>query len=187
LNPAADIKWIQHRERNSVVDGWGSVTTPLGTFDALRIRHDITENDSIYQTFFGAGTWIAPPTFTTTQYEWWTTGKKECLLRATLGGFGPTPQSTIEYQDIYLGLDASIDHADFSIDFYPNPAAEWCFFKSSMPFDLIEIHNLNGQLIVQHHNAALQGYFDISDLPTGTYTISVHTSKSILRKKLVKL
>lgn len=187
LNPAADIKWIQHRERNSVVDGWGSVTTPLGTFDALRIRHDITEIDSIYQTFFGAGTWIALPAFTTTQYEWWTTGKKECLLRATVGGFGPTPQSTIEYQDIYLGLDASIDQADFAIDFYPNPATEWCFFKSSMPFDLIEIHNLNGQLIAQHHNAALEGFFDISYLPAGTYTISVHSSKTILRKKLVKL
>ena len=49
LNPATDIKFIQHRERNSVVDGWGTLTTPLGTFQALRIRHDITENDSIYQ------------------------------------------------------------------------------------------------------------------------------------------
>lgn len=187
LNPAADIKWIQYRERNSVVDGWGSVITPLGTFNALRIRHDITESDSIYQTFFGNGTWIAPPTFTTTQYEWWTTGKKEYLLRATVGGFGQNPQSTIEYQDSYLGLDASLTATDFSIDFYPNPAAEWCFFKSAMPFDHIEIQNLNGQVVLQHQNAAMQGYFDISALPTGTYTISVHTAKSILRKKLVKL
>ena len=50
LNPATDIKFIQHRQRNSVVDGWGSITTPLGTFNALRIRHDITENQRVLDT-----------------------------------------------------------------------------------------------------------------------------------------
>lgn len=188
LNPATDIKFIQHRERTSVVDGWGTVTTPLGTFQALRIRHDITENDSIYQTFFGAGTWIAPPSFVTTEYEWWTTGKKEFLVKATVGGFGQNGgAATIEYQDIYLGLDASTDEVNFTFDFYPNPAAEWCFFKSSIPFDLIELTDLNGQVVAQHHNAALNGYFDISELQTGTYTMSIHTSKGVLHKKLVKL
>ena len=188
LNPAADIKFIQHRQRNSVVDGWGSITTPLGTFDALRIRHDITENDSIYQTFFGAGTWIAPPSFTTTEYEWWTTGKKECLVRATIGGFGQNGgAATIEYQDVYLGLDAGLSEAKISVDIYPNPAFEWCFFRSSIPFDYIEVLDLNGQTVFTHENAALQGYFDISELPTGTYTLSIHTSNGVLHKKLVKL
>jgi hypothetical protein len=188
LNPATDIKFIQHRQRNSVVDGWGSITTPLGTFNALRIRHDITENDSIYQTFFGTGSWFAPPSFTTTEYEWWTTGKKECLVRATVGGFGQTGgAATIEYQDIYLGLDAGLNEANFSVDIYPNPASEWCFFKSSTPFDYIQVLNLNGQIVLTHENAATQGYFDISELPTGTYTLTIHTSNGVLYKKLVKL
>lgn len=188
LNPATDIKFIQHRQRNSVVDGWGSITTPVGTFNALRIRHDITENDSIYQTFFGAGTWIAPPSFTTTEYEWWTTGKKEFLVRATVGGFGQTGgTATIEYQDIYLGLDAGLSEAEASIDIYPNPASEWCFFKSTVPFNYLEVQNMKGQVVFTHQNAALQGYFDISELPTGTYTLSIHTSNGVLHKKLVKL
>jgi len=188
LNPATDIKFIQHRERVSEVDGWGSITTPLGTFNALRIRHEITENDSIYQTFFGTGSWFAPPSFVTTEYEWWTTGKKECLVRATVGGFGQTGgAATIEYQDVYLGLDAGLPEADFSVDIYPNPATEWCFFKSSTPFDYIEVLNLNGQIVLTHQNAATQGYFDVSELPTGTYTLGIHTSNGVLHKKLVKL
>jgi hypothetical protein len=188
LNPATDIKFIQHRQRSSIVDGWGSITTPLGTFNALRIRHDITENDSIYQTFFGTGSWFAPPSFTTTEYEWWTTDKKECLVRATVGGFGQTGgAATIEYQDVYLGLDAGLPEANFSVDIYPNPASEWCFFKSSTSFDYIEVLNLNGQIVLTHKNAATQGYFDISELPTGTYTLSIHTSNGVLHKKLVKL
>ncbi|MEY5000513.1 MAG: hypothetical protein RLZZ211_549 [Bacteroidota bacterium] len=188
LNPATDIKFIQHRERTSIVDGWGTLSTPLGTFQALRIRHDITENDSIYQTFFGAGTWIAPPSFVTTEYEWWTTGKKEFLVKATVGGFGQNGgAATIEYQDIYLGLDAGIDEVNFTFDFYPNPAAEWCFFKSSIPFDVIELIDLNGKVVAAHQNAALNGYFDISELQTGTYTMRIHSSNGVLHKKLVKL
>jgi hypothetical protein len=146
LNPATDIKFIQHRERVSVVDGWGSVTTPLGTFEALRIRHDISENDSIYQTFFGTGSWFAPPSFVTTEYEWWTTGKKECLVRATVGGFGQNQTPTIEYQDIYLGLDAGLSMPTLEISFYPNPASDWCYFQTATPFEFLEIMDASGRV-----------------------------------------
>ena len=187
LNPATDIKFIQHRQRNSVVDGWGSITTPLGTFNALRIRHDISENDSIYQTFFGTGSWFAPPSFTTTEYEWWTTGKKEFLVRATVGGFGQNQTPTIEYQDIYLGLDAGLSAPSFEISFYPNPAADWCYFQSVKPFDFLEIMDASGRVVLRHENAALQGYFDISTLPNGTYTVRIQAPTGVAVKKLVKL
>lgn len=186
LNPATDIKFIQHRERNSVVDGWGTVITPLGSFPALRIKHEILENDSIYQTFFGTGSWFAPPAFTTTQYEWWTNGKKDCLVRATTGGFGQGG-ATIEYQDIYLGLDAGLNENDFQIVFYPNPAQEWCYFESAQPFDYIEMVDVNGKVVLTHPNAALKGFFDISTLPNGTYTVVIHTAKGSTHRKLVKL
>lgn len=187
LNPATDIKFIQHRERVSVVDGWGSVTTPLGTFSALRIRHDISENDSIYQTFFGTGSWFAPPSFVTTEYEWWTNGKKECLVRATVGGFGQNQTPTIEYQDIYLGLDAGLSAPTIDISFYPNPASEWCYFQTATPFEFLEIIDANGRVVLRHENVALQGYFDISALPNGTYTVRIQAIAGVAVKKLVKL
>jgi len=188
LNPATDLKFIQHRERTSVVDGWGTLTTPLGTFNALRIKHDIVENDSIYQTFFGTGTWIAPPEFVTTIYEWWTTGKKDCMVRATVGGFGQGQGgANIEYQDIYLGLDAGLQSEEIKCSFYPNPVSEWCYFNTSLPFDKLEILDLNGRVVCEHQNAALQGYFDVSFLPNGTYTVAVYYSNGVSYQKLNKL
>lgn len=188
LNPATDIKFIQHRQRNSIVDGWGSISTPLGTFNALRIRHDILENDSIYQTFFGTGSWIAPPAFTTTQYEWWANGMKECLVRATVGGFGQNPGApTIEYQDNYLGLDAGLTQHSFEASLYPNPAAEWCFFNSEVALEQIYIFDMHGHQVLQHASAAQQGYFDISNLLPGTYTVKLETASGVAFKKLVKL
>jgi hypothetical protein len=55
LNPIYDAKWRQHRHRVSNVDGWGTVKTPFGQFDALRIHHVISELDSIYVSVQGFG------------------------------------------------------------------------------------------------------------------------------------
>ena len=165
------------------MDGWGSLTTPLGTFNALRIRHDISENDSIYQTFFGTGSWFAPPSFVTTEYEWWTTGKKECLVRATVGGFGQNQTPTIEYQDIYLGLDAGLSAPSFEISF----SFDFSNLKILKPFDFLEIMDASGRVVLRHENAALQGYFDISTLPNGTYTVRIQAPTGVAVKKLVKL
>ena len=188
LNPATDIKFIQHRQRNSVVDGWGSLTTPLGTFDALRIKHDILETDSIYQTLFGSGAWIAPPTFSTTIYEWWTNQKNECLVRATVGGFGQNQGApTIQYQDIYLGLDAALEENIFEVSFYPNPVTDWCYFNATAPIEFVQIFDQFGRLVFEQQNAAFIGYFDLGNLISGTYTLVVHSAKASIHRKLVKL
>ncbi len=41
MNPVYNGILKQHRVHSSSVDGWGSITTPYGTFNALRIKHEI--------------------------------------------------------------------------------------------------------------------------------------------------
>ncbi len=189
LNPAADIKFIQHRQRSSSVDGWGTLTTPYGTFQALRIRHDIEETDSIYQTFFGQGAWIAPPSFTTTEYEWWTNGKKDYLLKVIEGGFGQQGQgiTSIEYQDNYLGLDASISELDAQLVLSPNPCSDLVFFQTPILLERIEVLNSIGKVVQVEENTSSIGYIDLTQLPSGTYTLILHASKGQFVRKLVKL
>ena len=43
------------RSRVNTVDGWGSITTPFGTFNALRVRSVVNEMDSIYVDSLGFG------------------------------------------------------------------------------------------------------------------------------------
>ena len=38
----------QVKKRKDTVDGWGTITTPFGTFQALRVKTVISEKDSIY-------------------------------------------------------------------------------------------------------------------------------------------
>ena len=108
-------------------------------------------------------------------------------MRATVGGFGQNQTPTIEYQEMYLGLDAGLAAPAFDISFYPNPASDWCYFQSAIPFEVLEITDASGRVVLRHENAALQGYFDISTLPNGTYTVRIEATSGVAVKKLVKL
>ncbi|MEN9699972.1 MAG: hypothetical protein RLZZ301_1170 [Bacteroidota bacterium] len=188
LNPAADIKFVQHRGRTTVVDGYGTITTPLGTFQALRLHHQIQEVDSLYQTFFGSGTWIGLPAQTRSEYEWWTNAKDEYLLKVVVSGFGANQNVTsIEYQDHYLGLDAGLTELQSKVAIYPNPVQDWCFFEAPQEVTRIDVINMFGQILWQLPMQTRQGYFDISALPTGTYSIQLHTAQGKVIKKLTKL
>jgi len=189
LNPAADIKYIQHRQRHTEVDGWGTVTTPLGTFPAVRVRHDINEIDSIYQTFFGTGSWIGTPPIDRTEYEWWTNGKKEFLLKVVVTNFnGNQNISSIEYQEQYLGLDAGIDEQSTQLMLYPNPAEDLCFFESTLAVEEVVFYNQLGEIALQaSFNGVQSAYIDIQHLNQGVYLCHLHTKNGTIVRKLTKL
>lgn len=189
LNPAADIKYIQHRQRHTEVDGWGTVTTPLGTFPALRVRHDINEIDSIYQTFFGTGSWIGTPPIERTEYEWWTSGKKEYLLKVVATNVnGNQNISSIEFQEQYLGLDAGLVELSNELVLYPNPVEDMCFFESNLAVDEVVFFNQMGvKVFTSFFNGVQNAYIDIQDLNPGVYFCHLNTNKGTIVRKLTKL
>ncbi|MBN1197701.1 MAG: hypothetical protein JXA23_00015, partial [Bacteroidales bacterium] len=56
-----------HRVRSSFVDGWGTVITPFGSFQSLRIRSDLVQHDSIFIDSLGFGIGL---TRNVTEYKW---------------------------------------------------------------------------------------------------------------------
>jgi len=189
LNPATDIKYVQHRQRNTTVDGWGTVTTPLGTFPALRLRHDINEIDSIYQTFFGTGSWIGTPPIERTEYEWWTNGKEEYLLKVVVSNFnGNQNISSIEFQEQYLGLDAGLTELSNELVLYPNPVEDICFFESNLAVDEVIFYNQMGAKVsTSSFNGVQNAYIDIQHLNPGVYFCHLQTNKGTIVRKLTKL
>lgn len=125
LNPFANIIWRQSRSRSSEVDGWGTIELPMGSFDVLRVRHTILENDSVYQEFFGNPMWVGFDLPTGYIYEWIAAGEKEPMLRIGTSEVGGNEQVTsVEYRDTYDPLLASIEEHEFSTtEVYPNPAS----------------------------------------------------------------
>jgi hypothetical protein len=178
LNPVIDFKIKQYRQRTTNVDGWGTIITPKGTFQALRLRHDIAEIDSVYQTFFGAGQWFGTPPIQRTEYEWFANGEKEWVLKATETN-GTVNQ--VEYQEDYLGLDASLIESTLDASVGPNPVHETLFIDSKSPVYLAQIFDGAGRLIRSTSlNNVLNYSLDMNSLHIGTYRIilsGIHGSK----------
>ena len=101
--------------RYNEVDGWGSITTPYGTFNVIRIKSTVDEIDSISSSLIPIP--FAIPRSTTT-YQWLCNGEKIPILEVqgtiTGGTFVPTQ---IKYRDNYRYIAPLIVPAvDFTAD-----------------------------------------------------------------------
>ena len=83
-----------HRNRQNIVDGWGALATPWGTFQTLRVKSVVTEHDSIYLDTLSMG---FPVDSNVIEYKWLAKGKDLPVLQINEE---PT-LTTAVYRDIY--------------------------------------------------------------------------------------
>jgi len=99
------------RTRTSTVDGWGNLKTPYGTFQTLRVKSHILQNDSIYIDSLQLGLVINRDI---NEYKWLGKGKEIPLLTITQedpvvsGSYRDIPRLPITPFSISLGPDTSV-------------------------------------------------------------------------------
>ncbi len=188
FNPIYNAKWNQHRSRFTEVDGYGSITTPFGTFEALRIRHDIDEIDSLFTEFpFIGATWIPLDIPASHQYEWWTNGEKEPILRInTTEILGNETVTAIEYRDIYRPEFASIIANDLSseVKVYPNPSDDKIEIILPYEMESITILNAAGQIVYEHGPSGSILTVNVASFESGNYWIFGQTAQGTFLKAI---
>lgn len=97
----------QSGTRNTVVDGWGKITTPFGTFDCLRIKSIVLGTDSIVFGGFGI-----PIPATRTEYSWIAKNQDFPILEVVVNNLTNTVTS-FRYKDIFRP-EAYINNCNFS-------------------------------------------------------------------------
>ncbi|MBL4670392.1 MAG: T9SS type A sorting domain-containing protein [Flavobacteriales bacterium] len=142
----------QAMERIDIVDGWGSLILPNGTYTVLRVKSILNKIDTIYTTQpFPFGTTIARPQ--EIEYKWLAVGKGIPLLKIiTIAG----NVTQIEYKD-----DISVGVADLSkinnVTVFPNPTKSYLIidFKAlnagNLTIKLKDILGKNLGSIYQHN------------------------------------
>lgn len=185
LNPAYDGIWIQHRYRQTEVDGYGSITTPFGTFDALRIHHRIQETDSFYVSISGFNTWIRIPVPVSHEYEWRASEEKEPILKITTSEIQGSEQITgVEYRNVFtVGLNEN----DLEVSVYPNPVTDVLVVSSTEPFESYAIFSADGkQVKAGKLIPSVQQLIDVEPLLNGTYFIRLQSGTQAAFKTFVK-
>ncbi|WP_343606486.1 T9SS type A sorting domain-containing protein [Fluviicola sp.] len=185
FNPIYDAKWRQHRHRVSNVDGWGTVKTPFGQFDAIRIHHVIDEVDSLYITYSGFAMWIPIPIPVAHEYEWRSTSDKEAVMRIrTNEVLGNETVTAVEYRDNFNGL--GLNESKISVSFYPNPVSDKLHVSTAEQAENFFVVDQAGRIWKQIPASSNEQLLDVSELPAGAYTLVVVFSSGYTTQKFVK-
>lgn len=168
------------------VDAWGSVTTPLGTFQALRVKSIIEQDITLF---------IFNIKVNTVQYDWWTKDFVEPVFSyatSTTDFFGDV---TTETSSNYLSSQSvgikALQADETSLSILPNPANE----ATSIHFSLKKaekvdflVYSADGKLVHANRSVeclagANQHSMDVSNLENGNYFIAVKTGSRFIGMK----
>ena len=184
--------FLVERNRKNTVDGWGTITTPFGTFDVLRVKSEVHEFDSIYIDSIQMG---IPINQNYIEYKWLAKGQKEPVLQVTENYVGGL---FVFYRDsLRAGLNAINDHSfnGSTMAVYPNPAPSLFFAELSLlkPTDVeLSVYDLSGKrLYIEQLNGMQAGLnrklINLShlELRNGMYVIKLSAGSQVLTKKLI--
>jgi hypothetical protein len=82
------------RTRSSIADGWGSLVTPFGTFNTIRVKTLLIQDDSVHLDSLGVG---IPLYRNITQYKWLANGEGIPVLQVNV----ELGMVSAVYRDIY--------------------------------------------------------------------------------------
>jgi hypothetical protein len=170
------------RSRSSTVDGWGILTTPFGTFQALRVKSEVIEQDSIFLDTLGFG---VPYTRNITEYKW--LGKEQGIPLLQINEEGLV--KTAIYRDVasHTGIN---EIRKESVHVFPNPSTGFCTItmeSEHLPAHM-QILDARGIIVIDKDLPVFSGNstsFDLSDYPTGFYMIRLIGKDAVYSGKIL--
>lgn len=155
-------------------DGWGSLTTPAGTYNVLRQNSLRVEYDTI--DIYAFGNWI--PSFFSQQdsnrvYTHWANGVGFPVCELTEAqDLGQVTEGNYLISTALIGM--AENNAAAGLDLYPNPANDFINFKSeNKNAKSISVYDVNGQLVRTVNVNSTLTRIDISSFAPGMYFYSV--------------
>lgn len=178
----------QHRVNE--VDGWGTLITPFGSFNTLRIKSQITSVDSLYIDSVGTGFGFSLPP--TTEYKWLGAQSGIPLLQiTTTNTLGTEIISSIRYRDslrVLTGIEALDAQSNLQPFLYPNPSNGIFTLETTITTGnptAITLYSINGEKIKELWSGNLRVgknslNFDIKDTPlaNGIYLLKIESDGS---------
>jgi hypothetical protein len=182
---------LHQQTRTDQVDGWGSLTTPFGTFPVLRQYTQIVSSDSVYIDTLHAGLNI--PLATQRQYKWIGNGQKEPLLQInTQVILGIETISSIVYRDSVRNPPPVITNGinqpsgDINFNVYPNPtSSSFEIAYSNQGEAQLVIADINGKELLHKTFTGQLETIDASHWAKGIYMVMLTDDKQTMVRKVM--
>jgi hypothetical protein len=185
-----DVGYLETtRKRVNHVDAWGTVITPYGEFESIRVKSFLTTYDSIYIDSISFGQGLSRSFI---EYKWLANGMGIPVIQIDEEG----PMLTARYIDsvrLITGVENLVLQQN-EVRIFPNPTHDYFyadFLLSQSGMISIEVYDLAGRLQDNPFQEFLQAGkhtrgFSVSHFPPGMYF--VRTSNPVqtsIRKLLV--
>ncbi|HLG34908.1 MAG TPA: T9SS type A sorting domain-containing protein [Bacteroidia bacterium] len=188
--PPDSIRVVSTTNYTSLIDGWGNVTTPAGTYPALRQKHTRYQLDSTYVYMLGSWQFFGSPSLDTTIEYSWLSQNNPFVATIETDGSGNIISAKYLLSTI-VGVDETHDISPAS-SVFPNPATtELRIQDSGFRIDAVEIYDVLGEKVFSQapgtkHYAPIT--IDVSGLKPGIYFVTVRDEKNnLVVKKIVKM
>ncbi len=194
--PNTDDYYGRTTNRKNTVDGWGTLLTPFGTFQTLRVESELNITDTVYSDSLNFGFTIPRPT--QYEYKWLANGEKIPVLQINAQEiFGNKSISELIYRDsVRLDIDNAVENIfseNSDVIIYPNPNDGVFNLKINQFENLkIEIINIMGEkvyfqkLTTNNEQRTTINYQLSTNLASGIYLLKIISEKGTVIKKFVK-
>jgi hypothetical protein len=140
---------LMSKNRRNTVDAWGTLTTPYGEFQTLRVKTEIYEYDSLYSDSLGIG---FPIIRNYTEYKWLANGYPEPVLQITDElGIGANAVYIDSIRSTFLEIPETI-RPEFAFSVFPNPTRDYV----TVSYELMEDEYVNISLYSIYGNKIRQ-------------------------------
>ncbi len=177
----------QTKKRVNIVDGWGTLSTPFGTFNVIRIKSLIHQKDTFHLDSLGFP--IPAIVRDYIEYKWLAKNYGIPILQINADLLGiPTEIIYIDSIRSILGTNEIINQK-FEVQIFPNPANTYfnLSFKNSNNENInLEIYDATGKLIRQEkYNSPKIIKVETDDFSKGLYFVRIIQNSKVFVKKIV--
>jgi hypothetical protein len=169
----------QNFSRSKEVDGWGTVSTPFGTFDCLRVKTTLTTTDTLYLDAAGIGSSI--PRGTEYIYDWIAKSEGIPVFTAIANAAGVVTAASYLTEH----LTSTESYATGSVKLFPNPTSGRINIESDLRGNYL-LFDLTGKLIKRDEFEAFTK-IDLSSVKSGLYTITLIAKNGQMISKRVEI
>lgn len=167
-------------------DAYGTLVTPFGTYDALRVKTVDFTTDVIETKLASFLPWIEFSTEidTAVSYSWHAKEEMLAIAEMNFDSIGNPRQFVFSTVPPVNTVAVSKNEQD-ELTIYPQPASEVLFIKGlDRTGDCtVELMTLDGRVLsteIQHN-----GTIDVSTVPVGIYLLRVQTKGSTITRKII--
>ncbi len=182
--PADSIRSRSTIHKTLLVDAWGTLTTPLGTYSVIRSRETKVKHDTsdVHIGFIGWQNAAQTTSDSTTQYTYWANSVGFPLVTLTKDSLGGVSSATWLKALPTVGITEYT--APVQVNVYPNPAQNEINVETDPTRAYaVQIYDIMGRVVAAQTITSNISVINTSAYANGSYTFSIlGKDKSVLNR-----